>query len=194
MRKLEVSFKRWQFLLLVVLGSLSVLGFAQRELLADERAASESSHTYVVQDALDVYGWFNRYDAIRRHSRMSLREKFQSRHLFMLVFNPMALFSGEATPLLQRMIEKYDWAIGQMEELKPPKEAAELHEGYLHYFKDARSLFADICEAEKKNSDERRKILPDLMSRKRDLEKLDQENKQTDARLRRKYDIAPLKG
>src|SRR5262249_40420299 len=149
---------------------------------------------YVSQDALDVYGWFNRYDAIRRHSRMSLRDKFQSRHLFMLVLNPMALFSSEATPLLKRLIEKYDWAIGQMDELKPPKETAELHEGYMHYFKDARQLFADICEAENKSSEERRKILPELISRKKELEKLDQENKQTDARLRRKYDIAPLRG
>jgi hypothetical protein len=192
MRKLSVSLKRLQALLLVVLAALSVAGFTER-LLADELDATETAPTYVGQDALDVYGWFNRYDDIRRHSRMTLKERFQSRHLLALFFNPVALFSSEATPFLKRMIEKYDCAIRQMEQLQPPKETAELHEGYLRYFRQARKLFADLCDEENKNSEERRTMLPDLISRKRELEQLDQENKQTDAQLRRKYDIAPLK-
>src|SRR5579883_239860 len=136
MRKLSVSLKRLQALLIVVLAGLSLAGFTEK-LLADELDAAATTPTYVGQDALDVYGWFNRYDAIRRHSRMTLMEKIQSRHMLALVFNPMALFSSEATPLLSRMIQKYDCAIRQMEQLKPPKETAELHEGYLRYFKQA---------------------------------------------------------
>lgn len=146
------------------------------------------------QQPQDVHSWFAEYDSIRRHARMSLKEKLQSRHLVMMVFNPLALFSNEAQPLLERMIEKYSVAIEELGRLQPMEATAELQTGYLKYFQDAKELFVDISEAEDKTAEDRRKIVPVLIERKHRLEALDQKNKLLDARLRIKFDIAPLKG
>ena len=197
MRNLKVAPEDVQALLLAVLGSLSIAISSHLATLAfdDQDIQTDASSTSAnLPEPADVHSWFAQYDAIRRHARMSLMEKLQSRHhLFNMVFNPMSLFNNEARPLLNRMIEKYGVAIEQMRALKSIKETAELREGYTQYFEDARKLFIDICEAQGKSSEMRRKILPELMQRKRQLEALDQRNKQLDARLRRQYDIPPLR-
>lgn len=197
MRNLKVAPEDVQALLLAVLGSLLIAvssHLATQALEVQDIQTDTSSTSANPPEPEDVHSWFAQYDAIRRHARMSLMEKLQSRHhLFNLVFNPMSLFNNEAQPLLKRMIEKYGLATQQLQRLKSFRETAQLQEGYIHYFEDARSLFIDICEAQDKSSEERRKILPELMERKRQLEALDQRNKQLDARLRRQYDIPPLR-
>ena len=197
MCKLTVSPKDLQVLLLAVLGSFLVAAsthLATRASNDPDVDPVSSLSCEQLPEPQDVHGWFAQYDAIRRHARMSLKEKLQStNHLLNLVFNPMALFNKEAQPLLKRMIKKYSLAIEQLQRLKSFRETAELQKGYIHYFEDARNLFMDICEAQDKSPEERRKILPELMNRKRQLEALDQRNKQLDAQLRRQYDIPPLK-
>jgi hypothetical protein len=193
MRNLIVSFKGMQVPFLVV---LACLFFGHLATLSSDGSDDETkSHCakQTVKEPQDVHDWFAEYDAIRRHAKMSLKEKIQSRHLFMMFLNPMAFFSNDAQPLLERMIAKYTQAIEQMEQLKSFKETADLQQGYLRYFKDARKLFADICDAQNTTPEERRKILPELMQRKRDLEALDQKNKLLDGRLRIKYDVPPMK-
>ncbi len=106
----------------------------------------------------------------------------------------MAFFTAEAEPLLSKMISKYTDAVNEMEKLPILPETQELHEGYLHYFKNARQLFIDICEDQKKISSKSEQMLSQLIERKRDLEILDQKNKELDARLRKRYDVAPFKG
>lgn len=196
MYKVLVSPKNKRVLYLMVLGTLILVCLAHLATWAQGACSSEGQKrcpNAVAPPAMDVYSWFAQYDAIRKHAKMSLKEKLQSRHLLVVIFVPMSYFSCDAQPFLQKMIDKYTEAIKQMEELPSLVETAELQEGYLKYFREARKLFEDICEMQKVSPEERRKIVPELMERKKELEKLDQANKQLDARLRLRHDIAPLK-
>jgi len=142
----------------------------------------------------DVHRWFHDYDSIRKHAKMSLKEKMQSRHLLILAINPMALFSDETAPLLHKMIGKYSQAIEDLEKLPRLEQTAELQSGYLEYFSQARQLFIDICAAQEDAPIQRHKLMPALIQRRRDLEGLDQKNKELDASLRRQYEIPPMRG
>jgi hypothetical protein len=158
-----------------------------------DTAVSTQHLTEISPQQYDVHSWFHQYDRIRKHARMSLKEKFQSRHLLVLAFDPFAIFSSEAEPLLNRMISKYNQAIEQMEELPSLPETTALQDGYLRYFKEAKQLFSYICAAQREPLAERHRSLHKLIERKKQLEILDQGNKELDARLRKKYDIPPLR-
>lgn len=180
----------------MVLGTLVLVCLTHLATWAENGCSSEGrGHcaSATAPAAIDVYSWFAQYDAIRKHAKMSLKEKIQSRHLLAVIFVPMYYFSCDAQPFLGKMTDKYTEAIKQMEELPRLDETTELQDGYLKYFRQARNLFKDICEMQKVSPEQRRKIVPELMERKKELEKLDQANKQLDARLRLRHDIAPLK-
>jgi hypothetical protein len=183
----------WSAILAIVLSSLAHLtGIAQINNAQTESNVSSDIHGPLMEDS--IRNWFAEYDGIRRRAKMTLWEKFQSRHLLALSFDPMMLFRSEATPMLEKMISKYAVAVTQLERLQRVPETEELHAGYLRYFKEARKLFMDICEAQKEELSKRGNTLENLMLRKKKLESLDQANKQLDARLRKQYHIAPLRG
>jgi hypothetical protein len=136
--------------------------------------------------------WFNQYDKIRKRAKMSFVEKIEFRHVMALAMSPFAFYTVDGGELLRKMISRYGTAVEEMEDLPQVDEVARLREGYLRYFKEAKELFEDVNEAEKKGAMARRKLLPKFAQRKRELEILDQENKQLDARLRKENDIPPL--
>jgi hypothetical protein len=140
----------------------------------------------------EIKDWFRQYDIVRRQSKMTLREKLQSRHLLTLALNPMALFSQDSDPLLKIMIDKYTTAREGMEKLPHVKETEDLRSGFLKYFTEARQLFKDSMEANDQNIDDNRRRVEDILKRKRDLEILDQKNKELDKHLRTIYHIPPL--
>lgn len=145
-----------------------------------------------VQTNRDIRDWFRQYDVVRRQSKMSFREKLQSRHLLALAFNPMALFSNDSDPILKIMIDKYTTAIEGMEKLPHLRETENLRSGFLKYFTEARQLFSDSLEANKQDLEASRRRLDDILQRKRELEILDQKNKELDRHLRTTYHIPPL--
>jgi hypothetical protein len=140
----------------------------------------------------EIKDWFRQYDLVRRQSKMTFREKLQSRHLLTLYFNPMALFSEDSEDILKMMIDKYSVAIAGMEKLPHLLETEELRSGFLKYFTDARQLFNDSLETKEKDLTESDRYLAEILQRKKQLEILDQKNKDLDRHLRAAYHIPPL--
>jgi hypothetical protein len=140
----------------------------------------------------EIKDWFRQYDIVRRQSKMSFREKLQSRHLLALAFNPMALFSDDSESIIKIMIEKYAKAMVGMEKLPHLRETEELRCGFLKYFTAARQLFSDSLETNKQDLEENHERVNEILQRKKKLEILDQRNKDLDRRLRAIYHIPPL--
>jgi hypothetical protein len=140
----------------------------------------------------EIRDWFREYDVVRRQSKMSFREKLQSRHLLALAFNPMALFSHDSESIIKIMIDKYTRATEGMEKLPHLRETEELRCGFLKYFTAARQLFSDSLETDKQDLAENHQRVDEILQRKRQLEILDQKNKDLDRHLRSIYHIPPL--
>lgn len=121
--------------------------------------------------------WFSRYDDIRRESEMSFTEKLQSLLLF------AKLPDKRNSELAKRMTERYKTSLKHLKELEVPPETQKLHDGYIEYFSRALKL-SDYYEAA-----ERDKMLKPIKELKKELEELDDQNKQLDETLRKKYQI-----
>ncbi len=149
-----------------------------------------NSHSVAVGEA--IRDWFRQYDMVRRESKMTFRERLQSQHLLALAFNPMALFSYDSESILRILIDKYTTAIAGMEKLPHLRETEELRFGFLKYFTEARQLFSDSLETNKQELAENHDRVDEILKRKRQLEVLDQKNKDLDRHLRMMYHIPPL--
>ncbi len=130
-------------------------------------------------EQLAVAEWFENYDQIRRDAEMTLSDKLQSMRL-------IALRPGEKNiALASRMKKKYAAALSQMQHLTPVPETAELQEGYIQYFTKAEQLTSNYIETQEKPSNARESIL----SLKKQIEELDNNNKLLDEKLRAQYSI-----
>jgi len=178
------------YLIVILILLLSTSSFSATDAQTGNDSSESSSQNR--SDEHDVKAWFDQYDRIRRRAKMTLVDKFQSRHLLSLTINPLAIFSSEAAPLLKRLIDKYTIAIEELDQLPAIPETKELQNGYLQYFKDAKKLFIETLEVQKEDSDRRSEMLKPLIERKKKLEHLDIANKELDADLRGKYHIFPL--
>ncbi len=108
---------------------------------------------------------------------MSFTEKLQSLLLF------AKLPDKRNSELAKRMTERYKTSLKHLKELEVPPETQKLHDGYIEYFSRALKL-SDYYEAA-----ERDKMLKPIKELKKELEELDDQNKQLDETLRKKYQI-----
>jgi hypothetical protein len=99
-----------------------------------------------------------------------------------------------AKALLNRMVGRYQKASSQIGELRAIPETKKLQEGYSRYFQTAEGLFSDYLKVQDNlfaTDASGNGIVAGLAQRKADLESLDAANKELDAKLRAKYNVAP---
>ena len=147
-----------------------------------------------------VSSWFAQYDDVRHQAQMSQAEKERSQAL-MAAGLTSCFGSGQAPQdkalvslLLRRMVERYDRASTQMSALPKIAETRKLNDGYGQYFQQASGLFSDYLKVQNNlfaTDASGNSLVGQLSQRKADLEALDAANKQMDARLRQKYNVAP---
>jgi hypothetical protein len=143
-----------------------------------------------------IQEWFNHYDNIRRQAQMNPQEKAQSDAMMskgLSIFMPgddKAAMQG----FLRTMIQRYDAAQAQLKGLPLYPETKELHIGYYQYFKSAAGIFNDYIAVQNNPlaaDAQGNSIAAGLLTRKSNLEMLDQRNKAIDAGLRQQFGIAP---
>jgi hypothetical protein len=178
---------------MLLLGLFNLACYASGELKCRDRGSESTTASAPTASNEKIRSWFCEYDKIRRRAKMTFIEKIQFRHLMGLALSPLAFWTSDGDDLLKKMIDRYGVAADSMEKLQFPDEVADLHNGYMRYFKEARRLFDDVFKSAKNGPATRRKLLPTFTEKKRELENLDQENKRLDARLRKQYDIPPLR-
>lgn len=148
-----------------------------------------------------VAEWFQKYDDIRHRAQMSPQEKERSNKLLTqgMIGSVFKTADGErdkqaADALLHRMVDRYVKAQGDIEQLPSVSETKKLQAGYRHYFIDAGGLFTDYLKIQGNlfaTDASGNSLVAQLTQRKAALECLDVTNKDLDARLRAKYNIAP---
>lgn len=176
--------------------SLGLAGFAQ----AADQAAPRSAPAKGAK-ANKVAEWFQKYNEIRHRAQMSPQEKEHSGRL-MTAGLAASVFRGPeadadkaaSEALLKKMVARYTTAMAEMDALAAPAETKKLHLGYRQYFENARGLFSDYLKIQGNlfaTDKDGNSIIGQLQQRKTALETLDAANKDLDAKLRTKYNIAP---
>lgn len=142
--------------------------------------------------------WFGAYDLVRKQAQMSPSEKDRADNLLsqgLSVFVP-GPNKTQAQKLLTGLVDKYQVAIVKMKAMPLYPETEKLHRGYYQYFSDAKTLFSDYLRVQDNLmvKDEHGKgIMPQLMTRKANLENLEMQIKQLDSDLRGQFGIAPYR-
>ena len=185
-------------LLCSVLTPVTVTWAQYQEMSSSSSVAAPSSGGAASNPA-QIKQWFSRYDVVRKQAQMSPSEKEQADNLLsqgLSVFVP-GPNKTQAQKLLTGLVSKYQVASNQMKAMALYPETSQLHRGYYQYFTDARALFSDYLRVQDNLmvKDERtgKSIMPQLMARKADLEKLEQQVKQLDGELRAQFAIAPYR-
>ncbi len=161
---------------------------------------SQPANSAPATNAAQLKQWFSRYDQVRKQAQMTAGEKDRadnilSQGLSIFIAGPNKV---QAQKLLTGLVSKYQVAIGQMKGLPLYPETSKLHRGYYQYFSDARTLFSDylLVQNDLMAKDPRtgKRVMPQLMERKNNLENLERQIKQLDGELRSQYGIARYNG
>ncbi len=144
--------------------------------------------------------WFDRYEIVRKTAQMTPSERERadnllSQGLSIFIAGPNKV---QAQKLLTGLVSKYQIAINQMKSLPLYPETSKLHRGYYQYFTDAKALFSDylLVQDDLMAKDPRtgKRVMPQLLERKSNLENLERQIKQLDAELRGQYGIPQYHG
>lgn len=155
---------------------------------------SKSGQENIVNSVRD---WFAQYDQIRRTAQMAPQERQQADQI---LGQGLALFMpGQQKVLAQRLlidlVQRYQTACQQLNNIPMIPATEQLHRGFYQYFFEAQRLFSDYLKLQDNlfavNPTTGQPIAGELMERKQALEELDQSNKALDQQLRLQYGIPP---
>jgi hypothetical protein len=140
--------------------------------------------------------WFRSYDDIRRKAQMNPAERAKADGLMSKAIS--MFIPGEekvqAQKLLTSLVARYSQAVDEMKRLPLYPETEKLHRGYYQYFTSARQLFGDYLAVQQNplaTDSTGTTIATTLLTRKQQLESLDQANKTIDGQLRTQFNIPP---
>ncbi|MDZ4835115.1 MAG: hypothetical protein SGJ27_15170 [Candidatus Melainabacteria bacterium] len=138
--------------------------------------------------------WFQNYDDIRRKSQMNPTEKAKADALMSKAFSMFIPGNDKiaAQKLLTNLVARYNQATEDMKRLPLYPETEKLHRGYYQYFANAKQLFGDYLTVQQNplsTDSNGTPVAGSLMTRKNNLESLDQTNKALDGQLRAQFNI-----
>ncbi len=163
-------------------------------------SAGQSLTNPTLTNPAQLRQWFDRYEIVRKTAQMTPSERERadnllSQGLSIFIAGPNKV---QAQKLLTGLVSKYQIAINQMKGLPLYPETSKLHRGYYQYFTDAKALFSDylLVQDDLMAKDPRtgKRVMPQLLERKSNLENLERQIKQIDAELRGQYGIAQYHG
>jgi hypothetical protein len=180
------SHLRFLPLTLSILLSLGTQAFAQD--LSGAGGAPAATRTQLISD------WFNRYDGIRRGAQMAPAERAKAD----AAMAKGLMVAPEDKPVVQaflkKLISKDSTAAEQLKGLPLYPETEQLHKGYYQYFTQAAKSFGESIAVQNNMfavDEKGESVAKNLILHKQELETLDRNNKDLDARLRQQFNIAP---